>query len=97
MNRIHKCRVVDILTKTQYIDMYERMKNKQIEAYKKYMEKHEYDIDFKEKKKSVKQRVNIVSVRIKINYNRKQCNICTTTIDKENLFLFLLIYNSILN
>ena len=31
MNRIHKCRIVDILTETQYIDMYERRRNKQIE------------------------------------------------------------------
>ena len=30
MNRIHKCRTVDDLTETQYIDMYERMRNKQI-------------------------------------------------------------------
>ena len=39
VNRIHKCRIVDILTETQYIDMYERMRNKQIETYSKYMEK----------------------------------------------------------
>ena len=32
MNRIHKCRIVDILTETQNIDMYERMRNQQIEA-----------------------------------------------------------------
>ena len=38
MNRIHKCRIVDILSETQYIEMYERMRNKQIEAYNKYME-----------------------------------------------------------
>ena len=38
MNRIHKCRT-DILTETQYIDMYERMRHEQTEAYKKYMEK----------------------------------------------------------
>jgi len=37
MRRIHKCRIVDILTETQYIEMYERMRNKQIEAYNKYM------------------------------------------------------------
>ena len=34
MNRIHKCRIVNILTETQYIEMYERMRNKQIETYK---------------------------------------------------------------
>ena len=38
MSRIHKCRLVDILTETQYIAMYERMRNKQIEAYNKYMD-----------------------------------------------------------
>ena len=38
MNRIHKCRTVDILTETQYIEMYERMRNKQIEACNTYME-----------------------------------------------------------
>ena len=26
MNRIHQCKIVDILTETQYIGMYERMK-----------------------------------------------------------------------
>ena len=39
MNRIHKCRIVDILTETQHIDMYERERNKRIEAFNKYMEK----------------------------------------------------------
>ena len=38
MNRIHKCRIVDTLTEIQYIEMYERMRNKQIETYCKYME-----------------------------------------------------------
>ena len=38
MTRIHKCRIVDILTETQYIELYERMRNKQIEAYNKYVE-----------------------------------------------------------
>ena len=33
MNRIHKCRIVDISTETQYIEMYGRMRNKQIEEY----------------------------------------------------------------
>ena len=36
MSRIHKCRIVDILTETQYIDMYERIRNTQIETYNKY-------------------------------------------------------------
>ena len=39
INRIHKCKVLDIFTETQYIEMYEIMKNNQIEAYDKYMEK----------------------------------------------------------
>ena len=43
------CKIVDILTETQYIDMYERIKIKQIEAYSKYMEKHKHDIEFKNK------------------------------------------------
>ena len=51
VNRIHKCRIVDTLTKTQYIEMYERMKNKQIETYDKYMGKIKDDIDFKNKRK----------------------------------------------
>ena len=38
MNRIHKCRIVDILTETQYIEMYERMNNKQIETYNRNLE-----------------------------------------------------------
>ena len=38
MNRIHKCRIVETLTETQYIDMYERMRSKQIEAYNNYLE-----------------------------------------------------------
>ena len=42
MNRVHKCRTVDILTETQYIDMYERMRNKQIETYNKSMENRRY-------------------------------------------------------
>ena len=37
VNRIHKCRIVDILTETQYIEMYERMKNNQIPTYNEYM------------------------------------------------------------
>ena len=36
MNRIHKCRSVDILTETLYIENYERMRSKQIETYNKY-------------------------------------------------------------
>ena len=39
INRIHKCKIVDILTERQDIEMYERMKNKRIQAFKKYMEK----------------------------------------------------------
>ena len=36
INRIHTCKLVDILTETQYIDMCEGTKNKQ--SYSKYME-----------------------------------------------------------
>ena len=36
MNRIHKCRSVDILTETLYIENYERMRSKTIETYNKY-------------------------------------------------------------
>jgi len=50
MNSIHECRIVDILTDTQYIEMYERMKNKQIEAYNKYMENKD-DIECRSKRK----------------------------------------------
>ena len=39
MNRIHTCRIVDILTEARYIDMYERMNNKQLEAYTLHLEK----------------------------------------------------------
>ena len=41
--------IVDILTETQYIDMYERTENKQIEAYNKYMENKD-NMDFKNKR-----------------------------------------------
>ena len=54
MNRIHKCKIVDSLTETRYIEMYEGMKNKQIEAYNKYMEKHEYNIALKNKRNQSK-------------------------------------------
>ena len=36
MNRIHKCKIVDILTEAQYIEMYERMKLKHNETYNRY-------------------------------------------------------------
>jgi len=39
MNRIHKCRIVDISTETQYTEMHERMRNKQIETSSKCKEK----------------------------------------------------------
>ena len=39
MNIINKCKIVNILTEAQYIEIYDRIKNKQIEAYNKYMEK----------------------------------------------------------
>ena len=39
INRIHKCRIVDILTETPYIEICERMKHEQIETYNRYMEK----------------------------------------------------------
>ena len=45
INRIHKCK---------FVDMYGRSKIKQIEAYNKYMEKHRYDIDFKNKRNQSK-------------------------------------------
>ena len=54
INRTHKCKIRDILTETQYIEMYERIKNTQIEAYNKCMEKHKYDIDFKNKRNQSK-------------------------------------------
>ena len=37
ISRIHKCKIVDILTGAQYIEMYERMKNR-MKKYNKYME-----------------------------------------------------------
>ena len=33
MNRSHKCRIVDILTETLYIEVYERMRNNHIEKH----------------------------------------------------------------
>ena len=51
-NRIRKCKIVDILTETQYIDMYERIKNKQIDAYYNYMEKQKNDIDLNQRNQS---------------------------------------------
>ena len=38
MNRIHKCRIVDILTESQKNEIYERIRIKQSETYNKYME-----------------------------------------------------------
>ena len=38
LNGIHKCRIADILTETQYIEIYERMRNKQIETFNEYGE-----------------------------------------------------------
>ena len=38
MNKIRKCKIVDILTETQYMEMYGRIEN-QNETYNKYMEK----------------------------------------------------------
>ena len=48
INRCHKCKIVDILTETQYIEMHERMKNimKHITSIWKIN-----DIDFKNKRK----------------------------------------------
>ena len=54
INRIHKCKILDILTETQYIEMYERVKHTQIDTYNKYMERHKYDIDFKNKRNQSK-------------------------------------------
>ena len=53
INRVHKCRIVDILTETQYIEMYERMRKKQIQTYNKYG-KVKDDIDFYEQEKGNK-------------------------------------------
>ena len=36
INRIHKCKILDILTETQYIEMYERIKSKQTDGYNRY-------------------------------------------------------------
>ena len=52
MNRTHKCRIVDILTEAQYIDMYERMRNTQIEAYNKSMENKD-GIEFRNRRKEI--------------------------------------------
>ena len=51
MNRFRKCRIVDILTETQYMEMYERMRHKQIETYDKYVENKD-DIEFRNKRKN---------------------------------------------
>ena len=50
MNRSQECRIVDRLTETQYIDMCERMRNKQNEAYKTYVENRD-DIACRYKRK----------------------------------------------
>ena len=41
------CKIVEKKTETQYIEIYERMKQTQTETYNKYIEKHKDDIDFK--------------------------------------------------
>ena len=50
MNRIHKCKIVDILTEAQYIEMCERMKTHS-ETYDKYIENKRDGIEFKNKRK----------------------------------------------
>jgi len=54
INRIHKCKLVDILLEAQYIEVYERIKLKQNHTYNKYMEKHKDDIGFKNKRNQSK-------------------------------------------
>ena len=54
INRIHKCKFVDILLEAQYIEMYERIGLKQNQTYNRYMEKHKGDIEFKNKRKHSK-------------------------------------------
>ena len=52
INRIHKCKILDILTETQYIEMYERMRNKQIEAYNKCVENKD-NIEFRNRRQEI--------------------------------------------
>ena len=59
--------------------MYERIQNKQTDAYNKYMQKHKDDIGFKNKRNQS----NIESYhkcKDKLNYNKKLCSICMTII-----------------
>ena len=50
------------------------------------MEKHTCDVDFKTKEISQKES-HITSVRIQINYSKKQCSICITFTYKKLLFI----------
>ena len=50
INRIHKCKFVDILMKAQYIGMYERIECK----HNQTMETHKVDIEFKNRRNQSK-------------------------------------------
>ena len=55
INRIHKCKIVEILTEIQYIEMYERMKSKQIDSYNEYMENKD-DIEFRNRRQEINEK-----------------------------------------
>ena len=52
IHRIYKYNIVAILTEAQCVDMYERMKNKQTEAYNTYMD-NKGDIEFRNRREEL--------------------------------------------
>ena len=50
-NRSHKCKVVDILTETQYIEMYDSMKNKLTHIVN--ISRNKDDIEFRNRRKEI--------------------------------------------
>ena len=88
MNRIHKCKIVDILTEAQYIEIYTRMRNTQIETYDKYMEKEKMVLTLRTREK--KQIINITARGCMPNTRH---NIMILDCLYQNFYLCSLIYN----
>ena len=68
--------------------MYARIKNKQIQAYNKYMENT--NMILISKTKEIKQKEShIISVRIKLKYNKKHNSICIIIIYIKLLLFYI--------
>ena len=87
INRIHKCKFVDIFMQAQCVDMYERIKLKQNRIYNKYMEKHEDDIEFKNKRNQSKREAYHKSKsKYSLGNETVYCCICNSYI--KDFFLY---------